>query len=298
MKNLRISQLRIIDAVARHQSFSRAAAEVHLSLAAVSSAIAQVERQIGMALFERTTRSVRLTPLGNQYLPQIRDIVRTYDRFVQELSREVTDRRGRVALGCLTLLGVQIVPKALALVRKRHPLVEIELRDNAAQGVYEDVETGRTDLALASEYENRPGLSFTPLLKDEFVLICQRSHELAKRRTIKLSETYKYRFIALSRDTGVRRTLDRQLGPLEGLWSIAYEVSQLSAAIGLVSEGLGISIAPRLGLPPRLAQGIKVVEIRENRPLRMLGLLRRIDRPLSPAALAVAQAIQEVLSSA
>lgn len=297
MKNLRISHLRVIEAVATHQSFSRAAEDVSLSLAAASSAVGEIERQIGIALFERTTRSVRLTPVGREVIPRIRSLLRSHDELIEQLVNEAAERRGRVVLGCLTLLGVRFIPRALALVRKRYPQVRVEVRDNAAPGVYEDVQSGRTDLALASEYRVWPALRFSPLASDEFVLVCSRTHALARKRSVKLAATTQHTFVAVSRETGVRYLLERHLGPLERLWTIGYEVSQLPAAIGLVAEGLGISIVPALALPPGALEAVRVLRIEDALPLRQIGLLRRADRPLTAAGLAVAQALEEVLLS-
>jgi DNA-binding transcriptional LysR family regulator len=101
-------------------------------------------------------------------------------------------------------------------------------------------------------------------------------------------------FIAMSRETGIRRSLESQLGPLEHHFSVKYEVSQLASVLGLVEEGIGWSLIPQLALSPFVSQAVSIIYPKNPLLMRSLGIVQRADRPLSPAALAVVQTIVEI----
>lgn len=291
-----IKSLRIIACVARLQSFSRAAEEVCLSNAAVSAAVSRIEEEIGLPLLERSTRFVRLTPLGEQFLPRIQLLIKDYDALLADLGHTVKHRSGPVAVGCLASVAVRIMPRVLSLCRERHPDVRIEVRDAAANAVYEEVSSGRSDFAIVGTYAERPELEFHTLTADPIVLICPSGSPLANRKRVNVSELRQHPFIAMSRETGVRAVLEQTLGPLEQAFSIDQEVTQISSLIGMIEEGLGLSLVPALTLPRVLPPSLAVIRQVNPSMNRPLGLLRRIDRPLTPASLAVLEHVKGVMS--
>jgi len=285
--------LEIIDAVARHRSFSKAAEEVFLSTAAVSAAVNKAEERIGMKLFERTTRSVSLTPLLRRLLPRIRLLLKEHNSLMRDIDDNVRLRTGHVAIGCLSSIAVHILPRAIARCRAKFPHVEIELRDAATAAVYEDVASGRTEFALVGPYESRQGLTYTPLLDDRLVLICSPTHALAQRKRVRVEDLVEHDFILLSRDTGIRAALDDAIGPMDMRFRVKHEVTQLSSLIGMVQEGLGISFVPSLSLPQIHATSLVAIGNVQPRVSRQIGMLRRTDRPFTPAAQAAMECVTE-----
>jgi len=284
--------LRIVESVARLQSFSRAADEVCLSVAAVSAAVARAEQDIGLELFERSTRSVRLTPLGDHFLPRIRLVLTQYDGLVGDFSETVKHRRGKVVVGCLASIAVRVMPAAIARCRRQHPDIEVRIRDAEAAAVYEEVAATGTDFAIVGAFKRRPELRFEPFFHDPMVLICPSGSPLAKRRRVGMAQLAGEDFVSMSAETGVRAVLDQRLGPLHERLKIAHEATQLSSVIGMVEAGLGISLVPRLAVPHFLPPTLSAVPVTPviKRPI---GLLRRRDRPLSPAAQAFFACVRE-----
>lgn len=275
--------LRIVESVARLQSFSRAADEVCLSVAAVSAAVGRAERDIGLQLFERSTRSVRLTPLGDYFLPEIRLLLKQYEGLLHAFGETVKHRRGKVTVGCLASIAVRVMPAAIAQCRRLHPGVEVEIRDAQARAVYDDVASAHTDFAIVGAFGGRHELRFEPFFHDPMALICPADSPLARRRRVGVRELAGEDFVLMSRETGVRAVLEERLGPMQERFRVAHQVTQLSSVIGMVEAGLGISLVPGLAVPRFLPPSLAVVPLvpRIDRPI---GLLRRLDRPLSPAA--------------
>ncbi len=294
-KMMDIKTLRIIECVARLQSFSRAADEICLSNAAISAAVNKAEQHFRLALFERTTRHVRLTPLGQSFIGRIRLLVKDYDNLLGDMTQTVRHRTGRVAIGCLSSIAVRVMPKAVAYCAETYPGVAIEIRDAAAKAVYEEVSAGLTDFAIVGEFQPSPDLQFLPLILDPLVLICPAGFPLAQRKRLSIDELIPYSFILLSQETGVRSVLEKALGPMEETFTIRQEVTQLSSLIGMVEEGLGISFVPSLALPRIIPPTLAVVKGIHPAIERHIGMLRRADRPLSPAALASLACVRQAL---
>lgn len=289
--NIRI--LRIVECVARHQSFSRAAEEICLSNAAISAAVTKAEEDIGLPLFDRSTRHVRLTPLGERFMPRIRLLIRDHDDLMRDLAHSVKHRGGRVRVGCLASVAVRIMPQALARCRGIYPDVQVEIRDAAARAVYEEVSQAVTDFAIVGRFEPRSDLDFETMLRDPMVLICPADSPLARRDHVDIDQLAPHPFIMMSRETAVRAVLRECQELAMDRLHIIQEVTQLSSVLGMVAEGLGISIVPSLALPRYMPPNLAVV--RDIRPpiAREIGILRRADRPLSPASLALLSCIRE-----
>jgi DNA-binding transcriptional LysR family regulator len=291
---MNIRNMRIVECVARHQSFSRAAEEICLSNAAVSAAVTKAEEDIGLPLFDRSTRHVRLTPLGERFMPRVRLLIRDYDDLMRDVAQSVKRRGGRVRVGCLASVAVRIMPEALARCRRAYPDVEVEIRDAAARAVYEEVSAAVTDFAIVGRFEPRSELEFDSMLRDPMVLICPADSPLARRDHVGIDQLGSHPFIMMSRETAVRAVLSECAALAMDRLHIRQEVTQLSSVLGMVEEGLGISIVPALALPRHMPPNLAVV--RDIRPPieREIGMLRRADRPLSPAALALLSCIREV----
>jgi len=291
-----IRSLRILESVARHRSFSKAADEICLSTAAVSAAVIKAEEQIGLPLFERTTRYVCPTPLIERMLPRIRLLIKDYDSLLSEITETVRSRTGRVAIGCLSSIAVRIIPKVIAHCRALYPEVEIEIRDAAAGAVYGDVADGLTDFALVGAFAFRGEMEFVPLLDDPLVLICPSSHVLAQHTHVDIEQLQRYEFILLSKETGVRSVLESTIGPMDERFVVKQEVTQISSLIGMVEEGLGISFVPLLSVPQSRSSALAVIEDISPKISRQIGMLRRTDRPLTPPAQAAMACVRLALS--
>jgi DNA-binding transcriptional LysR family regulator len=230
--NIRI--LRIVECVARHQSFSRAAEEICLSNAAISAAVTKAEEDIGLLLFDRSTRHVRLTPLGERFMPRMRLLIRDHDDLMRDLAHSVKHRGGRVRVGCLASVAVRIMPQALARCRGIYPDLQIEIRDAAARAVYEEVSQAVTDFAIVGRFEPRSDLNFETMLRDPMVLICPSDSPLARCDHVDIDQLAPHPFIMMSRESAVRAVLRECQELAMDRLRIIQEVAQLSSVIGMV----------------------------------------------------------------
>ena len=159
--------MRYVVAVAETGSFTRAAARCLVVQSALSHQIARLERELGARLFERTSRSVRLTPAGEAFLPAARQCLDFAGRAVAEVAAAVGEVRGKVVIGVIPTVAAVDLPAALKVFRERYPQVQVALRMLPSHELVEQLRQGRLDLAF---------LGLPPTVRPEGV----RGHELAR----------------------------------------------------------------------------------------------------------------------
>jgi LysR family carnitine catabolism transcriptional activator len=289
--DLSTRQLRAFVALAEQRSFTRAAAQVHLSQPAFSALIRALEDSLDARLFDRNTRSVELSAEGRLFEVSARQLLGDFGAAVGNLREHLQLRTGRVSLAALPSLAAGWLPAILAEYRQTWPGVDISLHDSLSDDCIDLLRGGRVDFALASTGPHSAGLQTEVLCSDGFHLVCRADHPLAKRRAadIKLKDLVPYSFVHLARNSSVRQQLDAALHPTQ--LNTVLEVAHLATVAGMVEAGLGISVVPALTLfhfeRPALV----------TRPLKLAGLKRRIyvvqreGESLSVAAQAMRQLI-------
>ena len=289
--NISSRQIDAFLALAAQRSFTRAAAQCHLSQPAFSALIRALEDGLGLRLFDRSTRHVSLTAEGENFHASALRIRAEMDAALAAMRDAATLRRGRVAIALLPSLAAGWLPGLLAQFHTQHPGVELDIADVLSEPCIERVATGRADFALAAIRADTPELQAEPFCQDGFHLVCRADHPLAARPlprgTAQLRALAQWPFIHLARHSSVRQYLEAAFHP-QAMRTL-MEVEQLATVMGMVRAGLGISVVPTFTLfhfqHPDLA----------TRPLALPGLTRQIylvrrrDRGLSLPAQALYQ---------
>ena len=280
--NVSTRQLRAFLALTEERSFTRAAAQTHLSQPAFSALIRSLEETLGLSLFHRSTRHVEPTAEGQEFEVSARRVLAEFDAAVLGVRDQVARRRGRVSIALLPSLAAGWLPQVLAGFRAQFPGIELEVSDVLSEPCIDAVRAGRADFALAATPADTPELRAELFCSDAFHLVCPSRHPLVVAGTVRPRDVAAYPFVHLSRTSSVRQYLDAALHPLQ--MRTLMEVDQLATVMGMVRAGLGISIVPSLTLfhfqQPEVA----------TRPLSWPGLTRHIylvhrrDRGLSLAA--------------
>lgn len=289
--DLSTRQLRAFVALAEQRSFTRAAAQCHLSQPAFSALVRALEDSLGQRLFDRSTRHVELSTEGRAFEPAARRVLAELDAALAGAADYASKRRGRVAIALLPSLAAGWLPGVLATFRARYPAVELDVADVLSEACIERVRNGQADLAIAAIRADTPELMAEAFCSDRFHLVCPAGHPLlAAKAPPKPKELLPYPFIHLSRTSSVRQYLDAALRPLQ--MNAVMEVEQLATVMGMVRAGLGLSIVPELALFHFQQPGLGTRPLGWKGLTRKLYLVRRRDRGLSQAAQAFYELVQ------
>jgi len=279
-------QLDAFLALAEQRSFTRAATLCHLSQPAFSALIRALEDDLGLRLFDRSTRHVDLTPEGQNFLESARRIRAEITSALAAMRSAATLQRGRVAVALLPSLAAGWLPGVLAQYSAAHPGIEIDIADVLSEPCIDRVASGHADFALAAIRADTPALQAEPFCSDDFYLVCPADHPLARRRkAIIAQDLAAWPFIHLARTSSVRQYLEAALHP-QAMHTL-MEVEQLATVMGMVRAGLGISVVPALTLFHFDQPGLVTRPLSLPGLTRQIYLVRRRDESLSVAAQAL-----------
>lgn len=234
---------------ARTRSFSRAAEELGISQPALSQAISDLESDVGYALFDRTTRRVVLTTAGRQFLPSAERVINAYSSAREDLANLAQGRSGRVTLACLPSVAFGLMPRVLAGFSRDYPDIAVDIIEQRADQVAEYVRNGDVDLGISNLVGSSAALNAQTLLEDDFAVVCQRNHPLARKASIRWRDLQDLPIIAMTPESGIWKEIEIALHSARRELTIRYVASTPATIQSLVRAGVGVSPLPGLAWP-------------------------------------------------
>ena len=233
-------------AVARYSNFTRAAASLHIAQPALSAQIRNLEHEVGIPLFERTTRRVVVTPAGLAFIAHADRILAEVDAASREMAEYAGGVLGRVRIGAWYTVNPQL-PALLAGFVKTHPNVEITIREENSDVMLDMVRAGELDVALPIMCK---GLDLTDIdhlvyLEEPFLLAVAPNSPLASRASVAVEELFDTPMITLKPGSAIRYLIEQAFLAAGGSLRVAVETTETSAARAFVSAGIGAALIPQ-----------------------------------------------------
>lgn len=284
--NVTVRQLRAFVAVAQLGGFSAAAARLHLTQSALSMLVRTLEEEIGLSLFERTTRSVKLTDAGRDFLPQADKMLTDLHNAVAATRLHAERSRGRLVIAVPATFASTLLPGLLEIYRRENPDVLVQLIDVVTpRQIRALVQDGEADVGIAPlEPAERSGFVVDVLMDDELMLACPAGHELAERERVTWGDLAQAPMICFARDNALQQLVEQSLAASGVRLRPRYEVVSLYTAAALVAQGLGVTVLPSYARNLRPADDVRYRPLVDPVVKRDLCLLRLADRAMPPAA--------------
>lgn len=271
---LNLHELNIFVEAAQAANFSVAARRLYLSQPAVSLHVRNLEKQLGVELFQRNGRNITLSEAGKLLLPLAQHLLRDARRLEETMWGLQGKVIGRLSIACSTTVGKYILPRLVADFLARYPDVAVEINVMSRRAAVERLLEGRAEIAVISTRLNHHDLEFAPFLTDQVVLIAPPGHPWADGRTITPQDLLTVPFILRESTAGTYEVL------AEGLAAHGLGIEELQVVLTLanaeaiemsVEAGIGVSFVSRLVAARGLALS-KVVEV----PVAGMKLSRQI----------------------
>ncbi|WP_212023017.1 LysR family transcriptional regulator [Bradyrhizobium tropiciagri] len=279
-----LKHLRAANSVAVYGSFTAAAADLGMTQSAVSRLVLQLERQLGVSLFLRSTRNVILTAPGREFTASTQRLLADLGAQVDNARALGEQIRGRLIISCLLSLTHHVVPEAVLKYRKAHPGVEIHLREGLGSEVYEDVRSGLADFGVGNVTALGQEVVSDDAVQESCFAILPSRHPLRNKSTLSLRELRNEPFVSLPTGSGLRQQIDSVATTNGIVLKHSTIVEQFGTLYDFVAANVGISIVPASALPPRPPRGVVVKRLVAPPLVRRIGILRLKNRPLTPAA--------------
>jgi LysR family hydrogen peroxide-inducible transcriptional activator len=277
---LELQQLRYFRAVASTGNFTRAAEQQRISQPSLSEQIRKLEDELGVRLFERLGRSVRLTSFGEALLAEASVILQHVSGAEAAIAALQDGARGKVRVGAIpTILPFFLAPR-LAQFRDRHPEIEIALTEDLTRGLVERLQSGDLDVALAALPVKNPEIICSELFRERLALAVGRNHRLAKAPAVDLADVRDERMLLLKEGHCFRQDVLTVCTRARVELHSIFESDQFASIFPLVSSGFGVTLVPEMAIPH--ARDCKIVPL-ERPAFRRIGYLQARRRvPTKP----------------
>ncbi len=276
---MEVHQLRYFCAVAETGSFTRAAEQEQVAQPSLSQQIMKLEEELGVRLFDRLGRTVRLTGFGHVFLPRARAILFELKAAKEEVAEQQSSVSGPVCVGVIPTIAPYFLPLPLALFSRKYPQASITVVEDITVHLMDRLRAGQIDLAVLALPMRGHDIESFELRTERLFAILPRTHRLAKKRKIMLKDLREEPFLLLRDDHCFRDTTIEVCKRARVLPRIVFESGQFSSILGMVGAGLGISIVPEMALEHR--PDCNFVLIGDERATRTIGVATLKGRFLS-----------------
>ncbi len=275
-----LDNLKTFIEVARLASFSRAAEKVLRSQPAVSAQIRQLEQEYGQRLFDRSAKSVRLTPAGEVVLNYANQLLSLQARSIQEVSEQDGVRSGTLSIGANEGTFLYVLPRVLAKYHKQFPKVKISVYRSFTHKVSEKVEEGTVDLGVLTMPVKSPSLEVIPVFRDRILLMAGPTSPLFKKKSATLEELAAQPII-LPKTGSIRKIMEKQLRPYRDNLNVTMELTSVVMIKRFVRAGFGVSLICRNFAAENVRRDeVRLLKVEGLDLWRELALVYRKDRSL------------------
>ena len=284
---MHVETLKVFCDLVEMQSFSLAAERNFVTQSAVSQQIRTLEEKFERKLLERVRgrREIRLTPAGEVFYRDCKNVLEAYDQMVENMNTMVGRISGTVKVATVYSVGLHELPPKVREFMSRFPQIKIDLEYSRTTRVVRDVMKGVVELGVVAFPEPRKGLNIVPMASDRLVLITSPEHELAEKETIDVKELKGRDFVLFERDIPTRKATDRILRSYGVSVQKVAEFDNIETIKRAVEVGFGIAIVPYPSVVDEEGNGqLSVIKFNEKEWSRPVAVVHRGDRDLSLAA--------------
>lgn len=276
---MELHQLRYFCAIVDTGSFSRAARQSHVSQPSLSQQIRKLEDELGARLFDRLGRSVRLTDIGQTFLPRARAVLRELEAARGDLADQKDSLGGAIVIGVIPTVAPYLLPPHLTAFSRKFPQARISVVEEITPVLLDRLRAASIDLAILALPVRGHEFESFPILTEPFFAALPKRHRLARLRSISLKDLASESFLLLRdghcfRENALAACDRARLHP-----QIVFESGQFSSLLSMVAAGMGVSIVPEMALDEK--SHCTYVRLADDHAVRTIGAVRLRGRSFS-----------------
>lgn len=243
---MNIEQLKYMMAIVKHQHLTNASYDISISQSSLSKYLTKLEKELGdVQLFDRTTRSVRLTAAGEEFSKYANRMITEYENMMSAMKTFSSVERVGLSVGTIPVYSGRGLISLITSFQKKYPKIQLEIKEKLTNELIDLLKKSELDLAfiaLPTKTNSFHSLTTYPMIEDELVLITDKLHPFAKQSIINLSEAANQNFILMNRASTLSQISIDACKEAGFMPKITHERNQFDIIVGLVAEGLGISL--------------------------------------------------------
>lgn len=280
---MELRQIKYFIEVAKREHVTEAANALHVAQSAVSRQIFNLEEELGVELFIREGRSVRLTKIGQVFLEHMKQALNVMEDATQVVGEYVDPQKGTIHVGFPTSLASYILPTAIYYFREQYPEAKFELHQGSYTELVEAVIKGDINIAILGPIPaDHEKINSTVLFTEDIVALLPAHHPLARRSSVKLTELQNDSFVMFPEGFVLRDVIMEGCRQHGFQPNVSFEGMDMDAIKGLVSAGLGVTLIPEVTIVDCLPRATVKVKVTEPDLKRSVGAVIPKDRELLP----------------
>jgi DNA-binding transcriptional LysR family regulator len=261
---LDLTTLRVIVAAAELGSISAASDRLQLAVAAASARVSALEDSLGLRVFERSSRGVRLTPAGQMLVRRGRELLADSDRLSVDLHDHAKGLQGHVRLVANTSSMLELLPAKLEQMARAHPLIRVEVEEHGSLDIPLLLLEGRADVGIVDMAHAPHGITLCDCFSDTLVLVVPAGHALAAADTVAFEDALHEDFISLSDGTALSSRLVASASAFGKRLKIRMQMHGFDTVCRMVAGRLGVAVLPLEAVAPQLATlPLRAVRLRD-----------------------------------
>jgi DNA-binding transcriptional LysR family regulator len=282
--NPTLRQMRAFVALAKTGSFTLAAEYMHVTQAALSGLIKELEQTIGARVVDRSTRKIELTDIGRDLSPLFTKMLDDLDGAMADIANHTRLRKGMVRIAAPQLLSCTVLPDVIAAYRKAHPDIQVRLVDCAVENVSTRVLSGEVDFGIGPERDQTSHIEARQLFEMPFAAVFPKKHVLGRKKRLTWADLSAHPFISLQGQFTERLLTDMHASLRDVPLNPANEVTFMTTALAMVSAGLGVTVCLPYAEKLVRMHGLDMRVLEEPQLTRRFFIYTRENRSPSPAA--------------
>ena len=277
--------LQVFLSVAKHLNFTRAGEEVHLSQPSVSVRIRQLERDLGSKLFEQLGKRIALTEAGQLLLPYALRVMAAMDDALHAIDELKGLERGSLRIGASTTPGMYLIPRTIAQFKQQYPKIDVHLAVKDTRQIEEGVIRNEFDFGFVGGHLAGDEVDVVTWIIDHLVLVVPSNHHLARKKSVKVADLRKERFILREPGSATRAAVVNHLQKSDLKVETIMEMENPESVKKAVQSGLGIAFISKFAVETELkAKTLVAVRVKGLDINRELKIVYRKDKHLGRAA--------------
>lgn len=280
---MELRQIRYFIEVAEREHVTRAAEALHVAQSAVSRQIFNLEAELGVQLFIREGRTIRLTAIGKTFLEHMKRAMNIIEDAKQVIEEYTDPDRGTVHIGFPSTLATYLLPTVISAFRKEYPHVKFDFHQGSYIELYHSIQRGDVNIALLAPVPPKTDkLASTVLFTENIVALLPKGHKLTNRTFIHLNDLRDEAFILFPEGAKLREIVMNHCQQHGFYPTVAFEGQDIDSIKGLVAAGLGISLVPEITLIDHLPRSTVMIPVIEPSVTRTVGVVVAKERNLLP----------------
>lgn len=245
---MEVNQLRYVCAIADTGNFSRAAERCRIAQPSLSQQVQKLEEDLGVKLFDRLGRSIRLTEAGRAFIPRARAILEQMDAARTSAADKNADLRGNVTVGVIPTVAPYLMPRYTASFAKKFPDAKLRIIEDTTSVLVQGLRDLSIDVAVLALPLRHKDLELFPIRTERLFAVLKKNHPRARAKSLALKDLRGESFVMLRdghcfRDLSLDTCARARITP-----NIAFESAQFSSLLGMVAAGIGVSLVPEMAI--------------------------------------------------